>query len=139
MPPASHHETLCRLSLLVLVVSFFLFHLIACEEQPYQDIQIAAQDFRFQPSSFSLHAAEPIRITLVNEGRTMHEFTSRLFTDPQSQIHRIESPQSLSPEGVIQLKPGQHATITFQAAAGTYFFRCRVKGHKGMDGMVTLQ
>lgn len=127
---------------------FFLFTLgllslfaclSGCEEQHLQEIRIAAQDYRFQPASFHLKAHEPVRITLVNEGRTVHEFASRLFKDPQTQMGAIEHPLGLSPQGVIQVKPGQTARITFQAAAGTYFFRCRIRGHKGMDGMLMFE
>lgn len=135
----SHQGLRDRIFLLTLAVLSLFFGLTSCEEQDVQDIRIAAQDFRFQPASFSLKAHEPVRITLVNEGRTVHEFTSRLFTDPQTQMGTLEHPLSLSSQGVIQVKPGQQARITFQAAAGTYFFRCRIKGHKGMDGMLKFE
>ena len=118
---------------------FLFMCLSGCEEQNVQEIRIAAQDYRFQPASFHLKAQEPVRITLVNEGRAVHEFTSRLFKDPQVEISAFEHPSDLSPQGVLQVKPGQTARITVQAAAGTYFFRCRIKGHKGMDGMLRFE
>ena len=96
--------------------------LSGCEPRE-QEIRVAAQDFRFVPSLIRIRANTPVRLTIVNEGREPHEFASRLLQDSES----------------LRVLPGHSATVVLQATPGTYPFRCRVRGHAGMDGTMIVE
>lgn len=104
--------------------------LVACERGE-QAVRVAAQDFRFSPDTVRLHADAPARLTIVNEGREPHEFTSPLLTD--ARVRLLEAPESF------RLPPGRSLAIVFQAPPGTYPFRCRVRGHPGMEGTLIVE
>ncbi len=96
-----------------------------------QTVRIAAQDFRFSPDTIRLRADAPARLTIVNEGREPHEFAGPLLTDRRVRL--------LSAPGSFRLPPGRSITIVLQAPPGTYPFRCRVRGHPGMEGTVIVE
>lgn len=121
-----------RLLCLIIVIGMSL----ATCEPSMQDIRIAAQDFRFDPSEIRLSAARPVRLRIVNEGREIHEFGSPLLSDPQVHV-RIEPPQNLPSN--VRITPGRTATITLQAPPGTYLFRCVIRGHAGMTGTLIIE
>lgn len=104
--------------------------LAACKRGD-QAVRVAAQDFRFSPATIRLRADAPARLTIVNEGREPHEFASPLLTD--ARVRLLEAPENF------RLPPGQSLTIVFQAPPGTYPFRCRVRGHPGMEGTVIVE
>lgn len=104
--------------------------LAACGRED-QAVRIAAQDFRFSPATIRLHADAPARLTIVNEGREPHEFASPLLTD--ARVRLLEAPENF------RLLPGHSITIVLQARPGTYPFRCRVRGHPGMEGTVIVE
>ncbi len=103
--------------------------LLGCEPQE-QEIRLAAQDFRFSPGTIHLHAEVPARLTIINEGREPHEFASPLLTD--SRVRLLSAPDSY------RMPPGRSITVLFQAPPGTYPFRCRVRGHAGMEGTMIV-
>lgn len=96
-----------------------------------QAVRIAAQDFRFSPNTIRLRADTPARLTIVNEGREPHEFAGPLLTD--ARVRLLSAPESF------HLPPGRSMTVIFQAPPGTYRFRCRVRGHPGMEGTVIVE
>jgi uncharacterized cupredoxin-like copper-binding protein len=96
--------------------------LLGCEPGE-QEIRLAAQDFRFIPSTIRIRADRPVRLILVNEGREPHEFVSRLLPEP----------------GSLHVLPGRSATVVLQALPGTYPFKCRVRGHAGMEGTMIVE
>lgn len=102
----------------------------ACERGD-QAVRIAAQDFRFSPGTIRLRADAPARLTIVNEGREPHEIAGPLLTDPR--VRLLSAPKSF------RLPPGRSITILLQAPPGTYVFRCRVRGHPGMEGTVIVE
>lgn len=104
--------------------------LAACEPRE-QEVRLAAQDFRFTPSLIRVRADLPVRLTMLNEGREPHEFSSPLLTD--SRVRLLAAPESS------RVPPGRSITVLFQAPPGTYPFTCRVRGHHGMDGMVIVE
>jgi uncharacterized cupredoxin-like copper-binding protein len=104
--------------------------LAACEPRE-QEVRLAAQDFRFTPSMIRVHADLPVRLTILNEGREPHEFASPLLTD--SRVRLLSTPESF------RVPPGRSITILFQAPPGAYPFKCRVRGHPGMEGMVIVE
>lgn len=104
--------------------------LLGCELQE-QEIRLAAQDFRFAPATIYLHAEVPARLTIVNEGREPHEFASPLLTD--ARVHVLSAPDSF------RVPPGRSITVLFQAPPGMYPFKCRARGHAGMEGTVIVE
>ena len=126
-------------SLPSVVGCFLLCAMLSACDSGVQEVRIAAQDFRFDPSDIRLSASKPIRLWIVNEGREPHEFSSTLFADPQARIHDNADPsQSPSRDGM-RILPGRAVTLTVQAPPGTYLFRCLVKGHAGMNGTLILE
>lgn len=92
----------------------------ACGER-VQEIDIAAQDFRFTPNDIRLTASRPARLLIRNEGRERHELAGPL----------------LAPSAT--LLPGQSLALSIQPLTGTYEIRCLVKGHAGMRAMVIVE
>jgi uncharacterized cupredoxin-like copper-binding protein len=103
-----------------------------------QDIRIAAQDFRFDPSQILVSAQRPVRIRIVNEGREIHEFASSLLTHPDVRIRSDERSDALNHKSV-RILPGHTATLIIQAPPGVYLFRCLVRGHAGMNGTLIME
>jgi plastocyanin len=104
--------------------------LLGCEPDG-QEIRLAAQDFRFTPSMIRIHAGVPSRLTIVNEGREPHEFASPLLTD--ARVRLFSAPESLL------VPAGRSITLHFQAPPGAYPFRCRLRGHAGMEGILIVE
>lgn len=81
----------------------------------------------FSPSSISVHAGEPVELTLQNTGDQPHDFTLG---------SGAEQPVKITTEG------GQTASSTFTIdQPGTYSFDCSMPGHAllGMRGTITAQ
>ncbi|MBI5855367.1 MAG: cupredoxin domain-containing protein [Nitrospirae bacterium] len=110
----------------------------ACSDSA-QDIRIAAQDYRFQPSEIHLQADRPIRLTLVNEGREAHEVSSTLFLRPEVRPIDDQVGPPFTGRGLIKINVGGSATVTLRAPVGTYFYRCVIPGHRGMEGMLIVE
>ncbi|MEW6543351.1 MAG: cupredoxin domain-containing protein [Nitrospirota bacterium] len=123
-----------------LLSSLALCHLViatACNVRE-QTARITAQDHRFVPAEIRLSAASPFRLTLTNEGREPHEFASPLLTDPQVRILADDSGTARA-TGRILVRPGRSADVAVLAPAGTYLFRCKVRGHGGMTGTLIVE
>ncbi len=104
--------------------------LAACEPRE-QEVRLAAQDFRFMPSMIRVHADLPVRLTILNEGREPHEFSSPLLADSRARL--LSAPESF------RVPPGRSITVLFQAPPGTYPFKCRIRGHVGMEGTMIVE
>jgi uncharacterized cupredoxin-like copper-binding protein len=120
------------------LVSTALIGIVACDAGP-QRVRIAAQDFRFDPAEFHLAADRPVELIIVNEGREPHEIASPLLSDSEvSRLGPIEPVLARQGEGY-RIAPGQTLHVIFQAPAGTYFVRCRIRGHAGMTSMLIIE
>jgi uncharacterized cupredoxin-like copper-binding protein len=93
-----------------------------------QAITVTARDtMRFEPSTITVRAGEPIQLTLVNAGKMPHDFTLR-----EGVARRVK----------VEAGPGKSASGTFTIdRPGTYTFICDVSGHEaaGMKGTITAQ
>lgn len=94
-----------------------------------QELTVKAQDtLKFDPTTLSAKAGQPIRVTLDNSsGQLVHDFS---ITDGVSQPIAITS------------QPGQKPTGTFTIdKPGTYTYSCSQPGHEqaGMKGTLTIQ
>src|SRR5262249_38031309 len=84
-----------------------------------------AATMAFEPSSITVHAGQPVELTLQNTGQNQHDF---------SLGSGANQPVKITAEG------GQTASGTFTIdKPGTYSFECSVPGHAmlGMRGTIT--
>ena len=95
--------------------------------QPEQVTLTGTDDFRFNPSTVTVKAGQPLQVTFQNSGEILHDFTAQ---------------QGLAKPVTILEQGGQSgtATITYDKP-GTYKFLCSQPGHDqlGMHGTITVQ
>lgn len=85
-------------------------------------INVAMHDIYFDPTELSATADTSTEIQFVNEGAAVHDFT-------------------IDALGIkVTLNPGESATETINAPAGSYEYYCSIPGHKdaGMVGTLTV-
>ena len=94
---------------------------------PEQITVTGSDDFRFNPSTITVKAGQPLEVTFQNGGEILHDFTVQ---EGQTK------PTVITEEGG---KSGT-ATVTY-AKPGTYKFLCSQPGHDqlGMHGTITVQ
>jgi uncharacterized cupredoxin-like copper-binding protein len=126
-----------RKSLLVLAAPIVLLVASACAPSPApaagaalrpQHITLGGtDDFRFNPSTVTVTAGQPLQVSFQNGGEIVHDFTAQ---------------QGLGKPVTILEQGGQTgtATITYDKP-GTYKFFCSQPGHDqlGMHGTITVQ
>jgi uncharacterized cupredoxin-like copper-binding protein len=126
-----------RKSLLLLAAPVVLLVASACASSaapaagaalPPQQITIGGtDDFRFNPSTVTVTAGQPLQVSFQNGGEIVHDFTAQ---------------QGLGKPVTILEQGGQTgtATITYDKP-GTYKFFCSQPGHDqlGMHGTITVQ
>ena len=86
---------------------------------------IRMSEFKFEPSTLTAKAGQPIRLNLQNAGSDVHDFMIKDLN--------VHSPK---------VQPGQSATFEFTPSrSGTFEFICDEPGHEpgGMKGSVTIQ
>jgi uncharacterized cupredoxin-like copper-binding protein len=92
-----------------------------------QVIVAGTDDFRFNPSTITLKARQPLQLTFENEGEILHDFTVQ---------------QGLAKPVMIVEEGGNAGTTTVSYdRAGTYKFFCSQPGHDqlGMHGTITVE
>jgi nitrite reductase (NO-forming) len=93
-----------------------------------QQLTVKAMDtMKFDPSTLSAKAGQPIQVTLDNTGALVHDFS---ITEGVSQPIKSIA------------QPGQKAVATFTIdKPGTYTYFCSQPGHEqaGMKGTLTVQ
>jgi uncharacterized cupredoxin-like copper-binding protein len=94
---------------------------------PEQITVTGSDDFRFNPSTITVKAGQPLEVTFQNGGEILHDFTAQ---------QGLTTPVVITEDGG---KSGT-ATITY-AKPGTYKFLCSQPGHDqlGMHGTITVQ
>jgi uncharacterized cupredoxin-like copper-binding protein len=127
-----------RHHLLLLAAPIMLFIASACAPAtaptaagavlaPEQITVTGTDDFRFNPSTITVKAGQPLDVTFQNGGEILHDFTVQ---------------QGLAKPVVITEDGGKSgtATVTY-AKPGTYKFFCSQPGHDqlGMHGTITVQ
>ena len=126
-----------RHHLLLLTTPIVLFVASACAPAaapaagaalpPEQITVTGTDDFRFNPSTITVKAGQPLEVTFQNGGEILHDFTVQ---------------QGLAKPVVITEDGGKSgtATVTYDKP-GTYKFLCSQPGHDqlGMHGTITVQ
>lgn len=87
-----------------------------------RDITVTAVDIDFQPATLALAAGEPVNVTVVNQGETLHDFT-------------------LDAAGVhVNVEPQQSVTTSLTLdEPGSYQAVCTVPGHEEAGMVVDLE
>ncbi len=111
--------------------------LIACSAE-YQDVQIVVDDFRFSPARVDVQAGQPIHIVVRNQGRETHRFQSGLLAGPYVEVVSDAVEPAGSFEQGVPLASGQRIELMLTLPPGIYHFRCPIKGHRGMRGMIVV-
>ncbi len=119
------------------VIGLFLF--TGCEGR-VQDVRLAAQDFLFTPKTIQNRAGQPLRLTIANEGRETHEFSSELLTDPRVRVRWDgEAPKDYERSHSFRIPPGKSVKVTLDIPRGSYVFACKIRGHRGMTGTIQVE
>ena len=101
-------------------LAFVLAIASACE-QNVTEVTLLMEEFRFEPSQVTVSGRTPLRLRVVNHGHEAHEFlVPSLFPD------------------AVRIDPGRTVEILVTPPPGTYAFRCRIRGHGGMDGTLIV-
>jgi len=105
----------------------------------YQEITVTLEEFRFSPAQVHLMADQPIRLVLRNQGRELHRFTSSVLS--VSNVIQLDKTQKLivDPKEGLAVAAGKSVKLEFFLDAGTYGFRCSVRGHRGMSGVFVVE
>ncbi|HVM19429.1 MAG TPA: cupredoxin domain-containing protein [Egibacteraceae bacterium] len=83
---------------------------------------IRAVDIDFEPDSLELQAGEPVNVTVVNEGRIVHDFTLE-----EADVH-------------LDVEPGESAQTSLTIdEPGTYRAICTVTGHENAGMVVEVE
>lgn len=109
-----------------------------CDRGP-EPVRIVAKEYRFEPSEITRSARGPVTLLLANGGSEVHEFTSLLLRDPRVQVIRAPRAVLRGESDSLRLLPGRSARVVLLAPPGTYAFHCRIRGHRGMQGLITFQ
>ena len=115
----------------------FLLSLGACASE-YQEVTIVVDDFRFSPARVDVRAGQSVHLVVRNQGRETHRFQSPLFAHPRVEVVAEASRQINSLEHGVPLASGQRLELVMTLPPGVYHFRCPIKGHHGMRGMIVV-
>lgn len=107
--------------------------LTACDDT--QSISLTAEDFRFVPEVLRVSSGAPLKLSLYNAGREVHEFDSPVL------IYAGSRSQTTAPRDSpgLRLKPGQSLELVMAPPPGTYLYICRRKGHANMTGTLIIE
>jgi len=100
-------------------------------------VTVKMTDFDFTPSKVSFESAQPVKLTLVNDGTDVHDFAAPAFFAASSLRQGSRGPAG----GKVSLAKGQSAEIDLvPGAAGTYPLTCTEFLHDmfGMTGTITV-
>ena len=111
-----------------------------------QQIDLAAEDIRYDKAELQGEVNQPIEVQFTNEGSLAHDFTIDdipLQQEAGAGGHAEHSDDSHGSEADVHLhlESGEEGTTTFTPTeAGTYTYYCTVPGHReaGMEGTLTV-
>lgn len=99
---------------------------------------ITAEEFRFTPKLVKLPAGQKVRLIVRNQGRERHVFKSPILAFDDVRIDRNSLGGGWQGGSEIPIQPGQGIELSLKLPEGLYPFRCRIKGHKGMEGTLIV-
>ena len=95
-----------------------------------QAVRITAEDFRFTPIEVHVSSDQPIRLSVINQGREPHECKSSLLA------HQVGRQTKASTS--LAVLPNQKAETLIRTFPGVYIFYCAIRGHAGMSGTIIV-
>lgn len=109
-----------------------------CEWPGEKTLTVTAEDFRFTPQQVTAPAHLPFTLVIRNQGRERHVFQSpELFAKEAfgNRPGHFDGRQSVD---TLILDPGQSVEVMVELPPGLYPFRCWIKGHSGMEGVIMV-
>ena len=120
------------------VMISLLLALGACGESGGGVVTITAEEFRFTPQQIQWSVGLPLKLLIRNQGRERHVFHSpELFEKGRTLEWKAER-EVVKQNHAIILEPGQSIELIVELVPGLYPFRCWIKGHKGMEGVILV-
>lgn len=117
----------------------------ASSTQP-REVTLTMQEFAFEPAEISATVGQPVKLTLVNKGALLHDFTSmdaevEVMSMDEGAEHEMDEMDMEMMRLHTAVDIGHTETIEFTPTqAGTYTFFCTVEGHQeaGMGGKIVV-
>ena len=134
----SRASTLARGLGVVKCLAVLLLGLAACSSE-YQQVSIVVDEFRLSPALVDVPAGQPVLLVVRNQGRETHRFQSPLLAQHRVEVMPDSGTQVDALEQGVPLAPGQRLELVLTLPPGVYHFRCPIKGHRGMQGMIVVQ
>ena len=122
---------------MVKFLTVFGLGLGACSSD-YQEVRIVVDDFRFSPARVDVQGGQSLHLVVRNQGRETHRFHSTLFAQPRVDVVSDTGEPVGSLKHGFPLAPGQRLELMLTMPPGVYHFRCPIKGHHGMWGMIVV-
>ncbi|GJL64701.1 MAG: hypothetical protein NPIRA04_33550 [Nitrospirales bacterium] len=101
-------------------------------------VRIFSEEFRFVPEKIALTEFQDVRFVINNQGREPHTFYGSFFSDPTVHIIWESADRPRQYGKAIYLSPGKSVSLLARFSAGIYPFRCVIRGHRGMEGIVVV-
>lgn len=116
---------------------------LSAEKATPVHLTIRASEMRYTPSALHLKAGVPVHLTLINDGKVLHDFNLKGVQGEAKDSHAHHAEHSHSSEkGQLHLavQPGKSASLHLTPAAGEFIFYCSVPGHReaGMAGKLLV-
>lgn len=119
--------------------TLFVFAMLMGCSNEYQEVSITIEEFRVTPNEIHLLPHQPIRLLIRNQGRELHRFASRVFSETwKMNGGEGEQPVVHLNEG-LAIPPGKSVELILRLPSGLYEFRCPIRGHRGMVGRFVVQ
>lgn len=126
------------LSNLVWIITFLMLQ-SSCEWPGPSSIHITAVEFRFVPARVEWPPFAPVRLVIRNQGYQRHVFHSPELLGPDAPVTWHQPKIALQEANAVVLDPGQSIEFTVSFSSGVFPFRCWIKGHTGMEGVIIVQ
>ena len=111
----------------------------SCDWGGSPTIIVTAEEFRFTPTRIEGTSDLPLRLLIRNQGSERHVLHSQKLFEPETNVLWHQPMPALQEVNAIVLDPGQAIELFFTASPGLYPFRCWIKGHTGMEGMILIK
>ncbi|HNJ65243.1 MAG TPA: plastocyanin/azurin family copper-binding protein [Turneriella sp.] len=110
-------------------------------------LTIRASEMQYEPKELHLKAGVPVHLTLVNDGKVLHDFNLQGIKDSGKPAHNHQVGHNhasghnhamAGSDSHIAVEPGKSAGLHFTPSAGEFAFYCSVPGHReaGMSGKI---
>lgn len=110
----------------------------SCDWVSSETVTITAEDFRFTPAQIQVRSDRPVTLIIRNQGRERHAFQSpQLFGENTANV-KLASSGRVQAGGTIIVESGESIEMQIVLVSGWYPFRCRIKGHSGMEGVIMV-